>query len=84
MIPFNLVACLGNVISNGRRMAVTRQRLGMFRFPVMYTVSSSLLIVHSGFKLVPRRRGSQKAHGVKMAAMFRGRPCLCEVFLTVL
>ena len=25
-----------------------------------------------------------KAHGVKMAAMFRGRPCLCEVFLTVL
>ena len=26
----------------------------------------------------------KKAHGVKMAAMFRGRPCLCEVFLTVL
>ena len=47
------------------------------------SVSSSLLIAHSGFNLEPRRRGSQKAHGVKMAAMFRGRPCLCEVFLTV-
>ena len=27
-------------------------------------------------------RFTKKAHGVKMAAMFRGRPCLCEVFFT--
>ena len=35
MIPFYPVACLGHMISNGRRMAVTRQRFEMFRFPVM-------------------------------------------------
>ena len=35
MIPFNLVACLGHVVSNGRRMAVTRERLEMFRLSVM-------------------------------------------------
>ena len=45
---------------------------------IHWRVSSSLLIVHSGFKLVARWHGSQKkAHGVKMAAMFSGRPCLC-------
>ena len=29
MIPFNPVACLVHIISNGRRMAVTRQRSEM-------------------------------------------------------
>ena len=29
------MACLGHMISNGRRMAVTRQRCEVFRFPVM-------------------------------------------------
>ena len=31
-----------------------------FAFLSIDIVSSSLLIVHSGFKLVPRRRGSKK------------------------
>ena len=35
VIPFYPVAYLGHMISNGRRMAVTRQRSEMFRFPVM-------------------------------------------------
>ena len=34
VIPFYPVACLGHMISNGRRMAVTRQRFEVFRFPV--------------------------------------------------
>ena len=35
MIPFYPVACLGHMISNGRRMAVTSQCFEVFRFPVM-------------------------------------------------
>ena len=35
VIPFYPLACLGHMISNGRRMAVTRQRFEVFRFPVM-------------------------------------------------
>ena len=35
MIPFYPVACLGHMVSNGRRMAVTRQRFEVFRFSVM-------------------------------------------------
>ena len=35
MIPVYPLACLGHIISNGRRMTVTRQRFEVFRFPVM-------------------------------------------------
>ena len=35
MIPFYPVACLGHMISNGRRMAVTRQCFEVLSFPVM-------------------------------------------------
>ena len=36
VISFYPVACLGHMIGNGRRMAVTRQRfIEVFRFPVM-------------------------------------------------
>ena len=47
MIPFYPVACLGHIISYGRRLAVTRQRFEVFGFPVVQSAfcSSNIAII---------------------------------------